>query len=630
MSNKNPSDSQAWTREAWIAARVASFKAQEIPIPAARMTEKAGFEYTADMEVDGHPRDPEESVWTAAVQAEREAAGKYSGRAKSSEPESPKSQQPPPPRGNRPQGNARTDDTAGARRERSDAPHPVRPNFPMVEMTGGELGRWIDEAEGYLIENDPGIYGYGDTVVRTAPGPITTADGKENVALRIVQISTQHMLERFCNVCQFVTWDARRNDWVAKTCPPSIAQGYLERVGMRRLRPLLGITSSPTFRRDSTILTQPGYDAASCLFYDPRGMAFPEIPERPTQADAKAALDIVAELYSEIPFTHQSGLSVALSANLCGVSRFAVRGLPMHAFDATAPGSGKSKCADIAAILTTGSPAPAISIGTDPEELKKSLGAELSAGAAVVSLDNCESPIGGELINQVLTQEKVRVRILGISKMAEIPRGALLLANGNGLEIVGDLVRRCIIATIDPKSETPWLRTFTTEDPVSRVRRERGKYVSALLTVLRAYTQADCPNRPVPLGSFEEWSSLIRGAIIWCGYADPCGTMEHLRVSDPKRGKLSSVLHRWRAALGSDEVTAGDVIRRATDQVQSAFMYPEFRESLLEVAGQGGAINGARLGRWLSRNQGTIADDMRIERVRIKDGYQYWKVVSVE
>ncbi|HWB49978.1 MAG TPA: hypothetical protein VG651_12780 [Stellaceae bacterium] len=548
----------------------------------------------------------EDNKWWAAVNAERAAR-----REQRQEP-------------------AASEREGRARRQRSDAPQAVRPNFPIVQMTGGELGRWIDEAEDYLLAHDPGVYGYGDMVARIAPGPITTAEGKENAALRIVQINTQHMIERFCNVCQFCTWDARRGDWVAKTCPPSIAQGYIERVGMRRLRPLLGITSSQIFRRDSTILTQPGYDEASCLFYDPCGMAFSAIPERLSQDEAKAALDSVAELYAEIPFVDQASLSVVLSANFCAVARYAVRGLPMHAFTATAAGSGKSMCCDIPAVLATGSPAPAISIGTDPEELKKSLGAELSAGAAVVSLDNCESPIGGELVNQILTQERVKVRVLGMSRMTEIPRGALLLANGNGLEIVGDLVRRCIVATIDPQSETPWLRTFETENPVQRVRRERGKYVSALLTVLRAYTQAGCPDRPIPLGSFEEWSALIRGAIIWCGYADPCTTMEHLRVADHKRANLSAVLHRWHASLGSDELTVGDVIGRATDRSQGQFMFSEFREALLDVAGDGGVINSRRLGRWLRRNQGTMADGLRIEEGKFQRGSQYWRVMKLE
>jgi hypothetical protein len=500
-------------------------------------------------------------------------------------------------------------------------------------MTGGELHRWIDEAEVFLVERDLDVYEFGDVVARIAPGPIVTADNRTAVALRIVRISNQHMVERFTAVAQFVIWDSRRGDWVAKTCPPSIAQAYLERAGLRHLRPLLGLASSPIFRRDGSILDTPGYDQASCVHFDPRGTVFPKVADAPTREDAVTALNFVVSLYDEVPFVDDASLSVALSANLCAVSRFAIRGMPLHGFNATAAGSGKSMACDIASIIATGSEAPALSIGSDPEELKKSLGAELSSGASVVNLDNCEFPVGGELINQVLTQERVKVRILGMSRMAEIPRGALIMANGNGLSIVGDLVRRSILATIDAKQEQPWLRTFKTENPVLRAKRERGHLVHALLTILRAHHVAGYPRHgKPPLGSFTDWDALIRGALIWCGRADPCDTMEHMRVADPRRSSLASVLYRWRAALGSEELTTGDVIRRAVDRVPGSpneFMFPEFRESLLDVAGDGGAINSRRLGKWLSKNRGTVADTLRIEEGRFRDGYQYWRVVEL-
>lgn len=536
------------------------------------------------------------------------------------------------------------DDQSKPKRTPKNAPPLFRSNFPTVKMFAGMIDQWIDEAEAYLVEYDDGIFSYGDLVCRIAPGPITSAHN-QTVALRVVAIRPQHLIERFAKVCQFTTYDGRRDEWIAVVCPPSIAKGYLERVGLWRLRQLLGIISAPTLRRDGSILDTEGYDARSKLFADWRGNNFPPIPENPSKADAIEALRLIEDLYSEISFRDRPSRSVALSMPLCAVARHALRRVPLVGVNATSAGSGKSMLADVAAMIATGSEAPAISIGTDPEELKKTLGAELSQGAAIVSLDNCEGPVGGDLINSILTQDKVKVRILGKSEMVEIPRGALLFANGNGLTILGDLVRRTIVATLDPKMERPWTRTFTKAHPVERVRADRGSYVTAALTVLRAYQLAGCPDCPSPpLGSFEEWSHLIRGCLMWCGYADPCETMEHIRVADPKRQALAAVLHRWIGCLGGEELTTGDVIARATEREPASdeekgrlnynapprpFMFPELREALLAVAGDGGSINSHRLGRWLARNEGTIADGLRIEKGKLKDGRQPWKVVKV-
>jgi hypothetical protein len=57
-------------------------------------------------------------------------------------------------------------------------------------------------------------------------------------------------------------------------------------------------------------------------------------------------------------------------------------------------------------------------------------------------------------------------------------------------------------------------------------------------------------------------------------------------------------------------------------------MFRELREALLSVAGEGGAINSARLGRWISKCKGRIVDGLKIECGTLSDGYQQWRVVK--
>jgi putative DNA primase/helicase len=96
---------------------------------------------------------------------------------------------------------------------------------------------------------------------------------------------------------------------------------------------------------------------------------------------------------------------------------------------------------------------------------------------------------------------------------------------------------------LDPKDERPELRRFQTH-PISMAKAKRGRYLVAALTVLRAYHVAGRPGQPDPLGSFEDWSSWVRGALLWLGHADPVDTIEESREMDPKLDAAKADLKR--------------------------------------------------------------------------------------
>jgi len=93
--------------------------------------------------------------------------------------------------------------------------------------------------------------------------------------------------------------------------------------------------------------------------------------------------------------------------------------------------------------------------------------------------------------------------------------------------------------------------------------------------------------------------------------AHPVLSMEAIRKNDPKLQELSAVLGEWHRMLGPERVTAAEVIQAAIkrDPVDlTEFVHPEFREALLAVDGQGGAINSRKLGKWLSANRDRIVE----------------------
>ena len=87
--------------------------------------------------------------------------------------------------------------------------------------------------------------------------------------------------------------------------------------------------------------------------------------------------------------------------------------------------------------------------------------------------------------------------------------------------------------------ERPEERVFDF-DPVARVRTSRAEYVTAALTVLRAYIAASRPDLDLsPFGSFERWSGLVRSALVWLGAVDPCDSREAVLEDDPEAAMAS-------------------------------------------------------------------------------------------
>ncbi|WP_431266971.1 hypothetical protein [Dankookia sp. P2] len=328
-----------------------------------------------------------------------------------------------------------------------------------------------------------------------------------------------------------------------------------------------------------------------------------------------------------------------LSGILTASIRRSLPTAPMHAFSAPTAGSGKSMLVDLISLIASGREVGVISQGKTEEELEKRLGALLLAGDQVIGIDNCEAPLGGEFLCSMLTQQLVRARILGASKAPELPTNAFVTATGNNLVLVGDLTRRAVLSRLDPKQERPELLQFKTK-PIDLVKTDRGRYLVAALTILRAYHMAGRPRQADPLGSFEDWSNWVRGALLWLGCADPVDTIEGSRDMDPKLDALTAVVTQWNVAIGEDSVTARDVITRATEQrimigqgshgfSRAEYVHPDFREALLAVAGEGGTINSKRLGKWLSGNQDRILQDLRLVRGGYSAGIMRWRLERV-
>ncbi len=160
--------------------------------------------------------------------------------------------------------------------------------------------------------------------------------------------------------------------------------------------------------------------------------------------------------------------------------------------------------------------------------------------------------------------------------------------------------------------ERPELRTFS-GDPVAKVLADRGRYIVAVLTIVRAYIVAGCPNPCPPLASFADWSRLVRSALVWLGRTDPVKTMETARADNPSITNLRALMAAWQEVIGIDvRLTSGELRARA---VGSSDIDYSLQRAILTVAAsraRPAEIDPQRLGQYLSRNRGRVIAGLKI------------------
>jgi hypothetical protein len=107
---------------------------------------------------------------------------------------------------------------------------------------------------------------------------------------------------------------------------------------------------------------------------------------------------------------------------------------------------------------------------------------------------------------------------------------------------------------------------------------------------------------------------MVRAPLIWLGEADPVASMETAREEDPELSAIRELFGQLPGHFPDREWTTAELIKIACERpFYGEFKNPEMRELLLRVAGEGGAVSGKRLGKFLSRIAGRVVSEYRLE-----------------
>jgi hypothetical protein len=143
------------------------------------------------------------------------------------------------------------------------------------------------------------------------------------------------------------------------------------------------------------------------------------------------------------------------------------------------------------------------------------------------------------------------------------------MANGNNIQISGDMSRRGIKINVLPRSASPEsdVFPFTPEDYVIK---HRDALLSDYYTIMRAYRLAGMPRSGLPaVGSFSEWERKVRDLIFWLTGHDLSGDFKKNKLDDPEQQEDAAVLSALRALFQEQWFKSSEVdaaLKRAAER----------------------------------------------------------------
>jgi hypothetical protein len=347
-------------------------------------------------------------------------------------------------------------------------------------------------------------------------------DEKGRPILRALSVDAlRGELSRSANYVENIAAANSKPNYLNRHPPVSVVRDILSRPPFEWGFPNIeAIVEVPCLRPDGSILSDPGYDAATGLYLWPQAGVQFEIPDAPTVGELREARELILEVIADFPFVDEASRHNAVGAILTPICRPAIQGsTPLGTVEAKQPGAGKGLFADNVALIATGRTAALSSAPEDEAEWRKQLTSLLAEGPSLIVFDNVERRLKSAQLCKALTAETWKDRLLSLNKNGEYAVRCSWMATGNNIQLGGDIPRRCYRIQMDAKCAKAFQRTgFRHPDLKAWVRENRARLVRALLVMARAWFVAGCPKPSVqPIGSFESWTRTIGGILEFAG-----------------------------------------------------------------------------------------------------------------
>jgi hypothetical protein len=277
------------------------------------------------------------------------------------------------------------------------------------------------------------------------------------------------------------------------------------------------IVEAPVVASDGTVLTDPGYHAASKTLFCPQdGLIVPPVPDSPSGDDLECARNLVTEeLLGDFPFVDESDKAVSVACMVLPFARDLIAGpTPLHVIEKPCHGTGATLLVEVIAYPALGRDIAVMTEAGTEDEWRKRIVAKLRSAPPFLFIDNLRATLDSAALSAALTAPFLEDRELGYTRMLRVPVRCCWVASGNNPAVSGEVSRRIVACRLDAKMDQPWLREnsgFRHPDLKAWAHANRGQLIWAVLTMIRAWIAAGRPNGTTTLGKYEKWSAVMGG-----------------------------------------------------------------------------------------------------------------------
>lgn len=340
--------------------------------------------------------------------------------------------------------------------------------------------------------------------------------------------------------------------------PKDVATDILNLGNWPGVPALTAIANAPVFGRNGFLHSEPGYNAATGLYYT-GGVVLGDTT--PTPERVQWAKDmLLVELLGDFPFKDDASRAHALAYGINPFIREMISGpIPPTAFDAPTEGTGKSKAQNNLAYIFLGHAAPTMADTDDDNEWRKRITSKLLTGATHATIDNVKRELDSGVLANAWTQPVWDDRTLGVNRDVKIPNRMIWAITANNVQLSRENTRRVVWCRIDANMERPHLRdtsAYRHPDLEEWVAENRNDLVTAVIVLVRAWIEAGKPRfKGRAKGSFEAWTYTIGGILQTVGVPGFLGNEDELfahAVTDAD--DMGDFIEEWWKKYGASEV----------------------------------------------------------------------------
>jgi hypothetical protein len=347
------------------------------------------------------------------------------------------------------------------------------------------------------------------------------------------------------------------------TPPNSVLTAALEPKEWPNLRPLFGIVGAPVLRPDGSLLQEPGYDPATCLYLANKVPLDP-VPEAPAGAQVRAARDFLFKRFlGDFPWVGEADKANYVGLLVTPILRSYLRTLiPFGVVTSTMPGSGKT-------ILTCGLGMlygqRILTWTHSDEELRKAITSVLADPVGTIIFDNLAegTVIDSPVLARLITDRTWADRLLGKNSTAAFANDRVWTATGNNLRLGGDMRTRSVLVGLNPDMPKPEERTgfkIPDLDQWILVPANQRQVLWHLLVLVADWTRSGAPRRGgLTMRQFTPWAEAVGGFLAHHGVAGFLANVQTVRDIDDEEATWTAFFAQWRKIHGDKWLTSTEL-----------------------------------------------------------------------